>query len=113
MRFKTLFGLALLVAACAFGTASYAQNCSIKLQATVDMLMLDSVRPMVPVTINGAPKLLLLDTGGFTTQLTREIAKELGMKTREARIELRDVSGNVSRDYVIANTFTLGQLTAL
>jgi hypothetical protein len=113
MRFKALFGPALLVAGCAFGTAAYAQNCSIKLQATVDMLMLDPLRPMVPVTINGVPKLLLLDTGGFTTQLTRETAKELGMKTREGRIELRDVSGNVSRDYVTADTFTLGQLTAL
>ena len=114
MRFRAVFVSATLAWASLFGTAAYSQDCSIKLQATVDMLMPgEGGQPLVPVTINGAPKLLLLDTGGFTTQLTRETVKELRMRAREGRVELRDASGNVSSDYIIADTFTLGRLTAI
>lgn len=72
-----------------------------------------SYQEMVPVTINGAPKLLLLDTGGYITQITADSAAELKMEQHNSEgLRLYDVSGHEERRFVIADSFKLGSLLA-
>lgn len=76
------------------------------------MLSLQSDQPMVPVSINGTPRLLVLDTGGLTSQLSRETVKDLNMKPYETNLRIYDVSGQNSHSGVVADSLTLGTLTA-
>jgi predicted aspartyl protease len=102
----TSLALALLAA-----TPVRAQDCTLKLVTSVDMLKLDD-QPIVPVTINGAPKLLLLDTGGVSTQLSRETIKDLKMTPYEVGVRIFNASGQSSHSGVVADSLTLGTLNA-
>jgi predicted aspartyl protease len=109
MKFRTIvtsLALALLAA-----TPSWAQDCTLTLVTSVDMLLLDN-QPMVPVTINGTSKLLLLDTGGVSSQVTRETVKDLKMVPYEAGARLYDASGQSSSSAVVADSLRLGTLNA-
>ncbi len=85
----------------------------LKLIADVQMLTTSgSFRQMVPVTINNVSKLMLLDTGGYISQITKDTAKELNMELRNSAMRIFDVSGNESHNFVIADNFMLGSLKA-
>jgi hypothetical protein len=111
MKFHAIIGSLAFAILAAAGPVQ-AQDCTLKQMASMDMISLDSTRPMVPVTINDAPKLLLLDTGGATTQLSPETVSELKMPLHNTRGQLYDVSGHVSHSYVIVDSFALGRLMA-
>lgn len=113
MKHRMIWALAALVCASLFGTpAPAAEECGpLKLFTSTKLVGMDR-RRLVPVTINGAPKALLLDTGGYMTQLSRATADELKIPLHDSALRLADASGNVSRSYVIADTLTLGTLTA-
>jgi predicted aspartyl protease len=113
MRFHVVFGSLVILVACLHVPAA-AEDCGpLKLISDVQMMTTTgSYREMVPVTINGASKLLLLDTGGYMTQVSEDTAKELQMAMHDSAVHLYDVSGNESRHYVIADTFRLGTLLA-
>jgi hypothetical protein len=112
MKFQAIFGLAFL--APAFCGPALAEDCGpLKLITGVQMLTsTGSFTQMVPVTINGVSKLLLLDTGGFISQLSPDTVKELQMERHDSAVRLYDVSGNESRSFVIADSFKLGSLVA-
>ena len=65
-----------------FGVAVIRGVCGpLKIINDVQMLTTTgSHREMVPVTVNGAAELFLLDTGGFMTQVSGQHAKELKME---------------------------------
>lgn len=113
MKYRTSLALAALACASLFGTpASAADECGpLKLFTSVKLVSMGRSR-LVPVTINGTPKALLLDTGGFMSQLSRASAEELKLSLHDSALRLADASGNVSRSYAIADTLTLGTLTA-
>ena len=94
--------------------ATAAEECGpLKIVSDVQMLTTTgSYREMVPVTVNGAAKLFLLDTGGFMTQVSGDTAKELKMEMHDSALRLYDVSGDESRSYVIAESLKLGSLVA-
>ena len=71
-----------------------------------------SFQQMVPVTVNGVSKLLLLDTGGYISQLSPSTVKELQIPTHDSALRLYDVSGNESRSFVIADNLRVGSLVA-
>jgi hypothetical protein len=113
MKYQPLWVSAALVCAALLSTAaSAAEECGpLRLFTSAKLLSLGN-RNVVPVTINGAPKALLLDTGGYMSQLSRATVDELKIPLHDSALMLADVSGNVSRSYVIADTLTLGTLTA-
>ncbi|HWU55283.1 MAG TPA: aspartyl protease family protein [Rhizomicrobium sp.] len=113
MKYLALWASAALACASFLGTpASAAEECGpLKLFTSAKLVSTGNSR-LVPVTINGASKALLLDTGGYMSQLSRESADELKMPRHDSALQLADASGNVSRSYVIADTLTLGTLTA-
>ena len=113
MKHHAIFGSVALVCASLFITAAMAaEDCKPLQMATTTKLIGMSNRKYVPVAINGVPKLLLLDTGGFMSQLSRDSVDELKLTTHDGYIQLADASGNVSRKYVITDTLKLGTLTA-
>jgi hypothetical protein len=113
MKHHAVFGLALLACAGLLNTgARAADECGPLKMATSAKLIGMTSRKFVPVAINGVPKILLLDTGGFMSQLSRDTVDELKIPTHDGYIQLADVSGNVSKKYVIADTLKLGNLVA-
>jgi hypothetical protein len=113
MNHQTIFGSALLACAGLFSTAAMAADeCGpLKLATSVKLIDVQN-RELIPVTINGVSKILLLDTGGYMSQLSRKTVEEMKIPAYDGAIQLADVSGNVSRKYVIIDTLTLGTLTA-
>jgi hypothetical protein len=113
MKHRAIWASAAFACAGLIGTpASAAEECGpLKLFTSAKLVTMGS-RRVVPVIINGAPKALLLDTGGYMSQLSRASADELKIPLHDSALKLADVSGNVSRSYVIADTLTLGTLTA-
>jgi predicted aspartyl protease len=67
----------------------------------------------VPVTVNGTPRVFLLDTGGAFTQVSRGLAAQMGLTVQTARgVQMFDMYGNtVAGRYVVAD-IGLGPLMA-
>lgn len=104
-----LFLLALLLTA----TGAQAQDCvPAKLLATVPLHSAepDSNIRTVPVTLNGATRDMILDTGGAITQVSRSVIAELGLPLRRSSAAVYDVSGRVSRHYTKVKAFGFGAL---
>lgn len=106
-RFAGLTALLLLCAA-----PAWADDCKLTRVASIDLTMMNSVRPMVAVTVNNTPEWFLLDTGGYITQISAEAARDLNLVTRASPLELHDVSGDVSNIMVMPDSMTFGTLKA-
>jgi predicted aspartyl protease len=65
---------------------------------------------LAPVTIEETPKLMLVDTGGFTSQLWESTARSFNLPERDGGVGLTDVNGNVSSKLVRVAEFRLGSL---
>jgi len=80
--------------------------------ASVDLVSAkDKSSVYVPVQVQGAPKLMLLDTGGVYTELTEATANELGLERHRGNFELYDVAGVSTSEFATAS-FALGRLKA-
>jgi len=107
----------LFSAACAFflsanlARAADAPDCKpLQLLNSIKMTTnADRSRFYVPVTINGAPKNFLLDTGGGLTQITQSAVNELKLEGTFTRIIMRDLYGHASDRAVRVKTFDLGR----
>jgi predicted aspartyl protease len=109
MRVGSLIGslaLAILFA----NSAAWAADCGALQQVNTVDLVRGPNRALVPVSINGTPKLFLLDTGGFMTQINGAVAKELGLVLRESNTKMLDLYGNASTKEVWIDKFTIGRL---
>jgi predicted aspartyl protease len=105
-----LLGLGLLGSS----APSRADDCAPLTQlVAVDLLPGDmpGLRFLVPVTVNGTPRTLMLDTGGGYTSLTPAAADALGLSRHESNGRLLDMTGHASRDYVQIDTLKLGSLS--
>jgi predicted aspartyl protease len=113
MKQRWVLGSILLLLVFPCGVA-LAEDCGpLKLVNQVQMLTTTgSFEEMIPGTINGAPKLLLLDTGGYISQISDDTVKELQMPTHDSAVRLYDVSGEAARRYVLADKLQIGSLTA-
>jgi predicted aspartyl protease len=67
-------------------------------------------RMLVAVTINGADKLMILDTGASASSVTRALVQELGLSLHRVSqgSALYDVNGNVSREVTAVARFKFG-----
>jgi predicted aspartyl protease len=101
--------LALLALACA--APASAEECGpLKRLASVDLVpAAGGARMLVPVTIDGSPRMLLLDTAGGLTTLTAAAANEMNLHILGgSRLKLLDSTGNASRRYIVVQNFQLG-----
>ncbi len=65
---------------------------------------------LVPVTLNQKPYMMLFDTGGIASQISRGTVATLKLHERDSPLELLDVNGNLSRTYVQIEKFSVGRL---
>ena len=108
-RYWTLSAL-LLVAVAAGGAR--AQECPPAQRVTsVDMKIGDDGRIYVPVKVKNANKTLLVDTGGFWSELTKQTAVELRLSTHHIRYELVGVGGDTT-NMTTTTSLLLGNLRA-
>lgn len=92
-------------------TAAAAQNCQLKLVNTVPIkMMARGARPIVPLTLNGAEKPFLLDTGGAATSIDYKLSQELKLSYRDSRVKMMDLSGNAVALVAVVPTLQLGRL---
>ena len=112
MRAQGIFGSLAILVACLGGTAS-AEDCStLKELNSIDLVKPNPSRALIPVSINGIPKLFLLDTGGDVSGIGDEVAKELDLTEREAPgVKMLDLYGHASNRFVSIDKFTVGRLT--
>jgi predicted aspartyl protease len=68
------------------------------------------LRDLVPVSINGAQKNFIFDTGGFFTQIARPTAIDLQLPMRQGNISMVDATGNISRDQASVHEFLIGHM---
>ncbi len=67
-----------------------------------------SYREMVPGTVNGVPKLFLLDTGGFISQVSGGHGEgTANARAQQRALHLYDVSGQHSRSFVLADKLVI------
>ena len=100
------FSLAILMQ----GGATLAEECGPLKQINAVELVAAPNRALVPVSINGIPKLFLLDTGGDVTQINGEVADELKLTRQDSNMTLLDMYGHASSKVVRIDKFTLGRL---
>ena len=82
--------------------------------ASLKMTVLpDGSRVSVPLTINGKPAQMVVDTGSGMSSLTRSAAVMLDVRKRSSQtVHLVDKDGARVNGYYIADSFQLGKLTA-
>jgi predicted aspartyl protease len=92
------------------GSAAAAENCPPLVMITsVDLQIGSDGRIYVPTTINGAKKSMLVDTGGFFTEITQPVSEELKLAPRHTRLEIVGVAGDET-GLAVRAAFTLGKL---
>ena len=109
MRLGSILG-SLVLAMLLPGGAIAAEDCGPLKQINAVELVAGPNRALVPVSINGIPKLFLLDTGGDVTQISGEVADELKLIKQDSNLKLLDMYGHASNKMVRIDKFTLGRL---
>ncbi len=104
---------AMLIAAllCAIAAPARAQDCaSLHYVTGVSMTPAGGNVMTVPVTIDGVPKAMMLDTGGAVSELTRTALGEFNLPERVSPIKTYDVSGRLSRTLTQVHSLELGSV---
>jgi predicted aspartyl protease len=110
MRFQTIVGSLAILVAC-LGSQANADDCGpLKQVNAIDLVAPGPGRVLIPVSINGVPKLFLLDTGGDISQINDEVAQELDLPRRDAGVKMLDLYGHASNKYVKIEKFGVGRL---
>jgi predicted aspartyl protease len=110
MRAKILLALPALLALLPAAARAEAVCGPLKIVNIIHMIpTLSGDADIVPVVIGGKPRSFLLDTGGYLSQISWPLAKELNLSIQQQRQELYDAVGNISRDEVHVPEFSLGE----
>jgi len=105
--------LALLVtgvAAIAAGDSARAAECAPAKLATVKTDLLPDGRLTVPVTIEDHALSFLLDTGGVSTTIKWDLARQLGLATEQTSRKLTGVGGSILNFILVSQNFSVGDL---
>ncbi|MGQ0741775.1 MAG: aspartyl protease family protein [Alphaproteobacteria bacterium] len=103
-----VFGASLLAAT----SPALAADCSLKILASIETARNASGGMLVPVTITGAKKTLLLDTGGYFSEITPQATDQLGLKRRNIGIFQYNAWGHPVTQRVRIRGFALGNVKA-
>ena len=102
----------ILLFAALSGTAQADTACPpLTLIASVDMHIGDDGRVYVPAKISGTPKSMLVDTGGFFSEMTQSTVAELKLDTHHVGLQLIGVAGDTT-NVVARAPFAIGNLRA-
>jgi hypothetical protein len=105
---KPLF--ASLILLITLSAPAFADDCGLKQIASIDMTTGPGGRYLVPVSINGTPQTMLLNTAGGITSLRQDGADAMGLHPIDAsHIKLLSSNGNASQRYVQMD-FRLGTI---
>jgi predicted aspartyl protease len=111
MRLQVVFGSLAILLPCFMQSPAWAEECGpLKQIASLDLVSQGS-RMLVPVTINGAPKQMLLNTGGGISNLQGAAVEAMGLHPIDAsRVKMLDSAGNASQFYVQVDDFGMGAI---
>jgi len=102
----------ILVFAALSGVARADTTCPpLTLVTSVDMHIGDDGRVYVPTKIAGTPKSMLVDTGGFFSEITQSAVAELKLDTHHVGLQLIGVAGDTT-NVVARAPFVIGNLHA-
>lgn len=66
-------------------------------------------RALIPVSINGTPELLLLDTGGYTSGISKQLVDQLNLPVRDITgLKVLDMYGNASTKIARVDELIIG-----
>src|SRR4051812_21309661 len=104
MRIGSVFG-SLILAILFQNNATLAEDCGPLKQINSVDLVAGPNRVLVPVSINGVPKLFLLDTGGDVSQINGGVAREIGLTLQDSNLKMLDMYGHASNKMVRLDKF--------
>ena len=91
--------------------AEAAAACSrLQIISSMDIMVLPSGRPAVPVTIAGTPRVMLLDTGGAVSSITEKTAQELSLDRFYNGRGITGASGAFTNVLARVPTISIGRL---
>ena len=90
--------------------AADAPECPLTRLATVKTDTLPDGRIKIPVTVKDHPLSLMVDTGGVSTTIKWEQAKQLGLAVKQTSQKLVGVAGGMLNFYVPGDNFSVGDL---
>ena len=88
-------------------------DCKLTLAATVP-INLEKGHVEVPVTVNGRPRTFAIDTGAFTSAITKSVVAEQGIKTYAIHkgVEMQDSGHKDAELYATLDEFVIGNQKA-
>jgi predicted aspartyl protease len=89
---------------------AHAAECAPARLASVKTASLPDGRITVPVTVEGHPLSFLLDTGGVSTTVKWDAAKQASLPVRQANRPLMGVGGSMLNFTLAGQNFSLGEL---
>lgn len=104
------YAAALLLASAPITYAQAQTNCELQLVGGTPLEFDETGRPMVPATIEGRNKYVMIDTGGFTNTLDLATARELDLRLRNSRISIMAVTGESSSQSVTLSEYRIGNM---
>jgi predicted aspartyl protease len=107
---RLLLALAGACFAASAAKAADAQDCRLTRFASLPMSTLSDGRIAVPVGIEGHNASFLVDTGGISATMSRQLAAEIGKEPGRGRRGLIGVGGAIMSSYISADDFTLGPM---
>ncbi len=91
-------------------TTARADDCGpLKQINSIDLVKPNPGRALIPVSINGIPKLFLLDTGGDVSSISGDVADQLQLPTRDTNGKMLDLYGHASTKYAVVEKFGVGR----
>jgi predicted aspartyl protease len=107
----TLARLAAALLSClAFAGGSAHADCAPARLSTVTGELLPDGRITVPVTVEDHPLSFLLDTGGVSTTIKWDLAREMGLPVQQSPRRLTGVAGSILNFVLAGENFSVGAL---
>lgn len=109
-----IWGLAAAIVACGWTGAAQAADCKpLNILSSLDMTPLGQSELMtIPISLNGAERQFLLDTGGVVPQVSAAVANALKLPQHKGNIELYAADGTLSNTAAVVHEFAIGKLRA-
>jgi len=113
MRLQVVLGSLAILLPCFVQSPAWAEDCGPLKQITSIDMVPQGPRMLVPVTINGIPKEMLLNTAGGISNLQKGAVEAMGLHAIDAsRVKMLDSAGNATQLYVGVDDFTVGTIHA-
>ncbi len=89
---------------------SAAEDCTLKMVTAIDTISTSSGGMLVPVTLSGTKRKLLLDTGGYFSEISPQVADEMNLPRRHVGLTQYDAAGHGVEEAVTVDGVSIGNL---